>query len=136
MKLHQLSITKQKKKIRLGRGNAGKGGTTAGRGTKGQKSRSGYNLPKRFEGGQTSLIQKLPKVKGFKSIKNKPQIVKISQLDKVFSPDDKINSTLLYKKGLVENKKKQVKILADKKINKKLNISGCLMSKKVEETIK
>lgn len=61
----------QKRKSRVGRGISAGQGKTAGRGTKGQKSRSGYNLPKRFEGGQTPLISRLPKARGKKSINKK-----------------------------------------------------------------
>lgn len=65
MKLHELrppqGSTKRKRVV--GRGVAGKGGKTAGRGTKGQKARR--QIPAQFEGGQLPLIQRIPKLKGF-----------------------------------------------------------------------
>ncbi|MDE3065163.1 MAG: 50S ribosomal protein L15 [Acidobacteriota bacterium] len=65
MKLHDLSPAKgsTKRKRVVGRGVAGKGGKTAGRGTKGQKARR--QIPAQFEGGQLPLIQRIPKLKGF-----------------------------------------------------------------------
>lgn len=135
MKLYQIPKINRSRKTRRGRGNATGCGTTSSRGTKGQKSRSGYNLPRRFEGGQTSLIQRLPKKRGIKSKKQKNQIVKISQLENNFSENAKINPLALYNKGLIDSKSIIVKILADKKIEKKFIISGCLMSKKVKEMI-
>jgi large subunit ribosomal protein L15 len=67
MKIHQLDITAKKDRKRVGRGISAGGGKTAGRGTKGQKSRTGKKLRASFEGGQTPLIHKIPKNKGFKS---------------------------------------------------------------------
>ena len=65
MKLHELSPPQgsKKKRHRVGRGIAGKGGKTAGRGTKGQKARG--TIPAGFEGGQLPLMQRIPKLKGF-----------------------------------------------------------------------
>lgn len=71
--LSELPKTETRKAKRVGRGVGSGKGKTAGRGTKGQKSRSGYNIPLRFEGGQTPLVQRLPKKKGFKSLRQKRQ---------------------------------------------------------------
>ena len=67
MKLHDLAPPKgaTKAKRRVGRGTGGKGHKTAGRGTKGQKARS--TVPAGFEGGQLPLMQRIPKLKGFKN---------------------------------------------------------------------
>ena len=62
----ELNNNPKKTAKRLGRGISAGGGKTAGRGTKGQKSRAGHNIPKRFEGGQTPLSMRLPKLRGFK----------------------------------------------------------------------
>ncbi len=135
MKLNQLTSVNKSKK-RIGRGNSGKCGTTAGRGMKGQKSRSGFNIPKRFEGGQTSLIQRLPKKGGFKSLNKKPQIVKISLLEKKFNDNDKISPETLFAKKIISSKKTQVKILFDKKISKKFVLKKCKVSSKAKEYFK
>ena len=69
MKLHELSPApgSRRKRTRVGRGIAAGGGKTAGRGTKGQKARAGGTIPAWFEGGQTPLHQRLPKLRGFRN---------------------------------------------------------------------
>ncbi len=69
MKLHDLrpAIGSRKKRRRVGRGIAAGQGKTAGRGTKGQKARAGGSIPARFEGGQTPLHVRIPKLRGFKN---------------------------------------------------------------------
>jgi large subunit ribosomal protein L15 len=69
MKLHDLRPApgSHKKKTRVGRGIAAGKGKTAGRGTKGQKARAGGTIPAWFEGGQTPLHQRIPKLRGFKN---------------------------------------------------------------------
>ena len=67
MKVHDLAPPpgSTRRRRRVGRGIAGKGGKTAGRGTKGQKART--NIKPGFEGGQLSLVHRVPKLKGFKN---------------------------------------------------------------------
>jgi large subunit ribosomal protein L15 len=84
---------------RVGRGAASGYGKTATRGQKGQKSRSGYSVKRGFEGGQTPLQRRLPKV-GFKSRVEKPQAINV----------DKITGILELEEITVENLKKFVKI--------------------------
>jgi len=69
VKLHDLrpAAGSRKAKMRVGRGPASGKGKTAGRGTKGQKARAGGSIPAWFEGGQTPLHQRLPKLHGFKN---------------------------------------------------------------------
>lgn len=139
MQLNNLPKSVNRKAKRLGRGLGSGKGTTAGRGTKGQKSRSGYNIPRRFEGGQMPLIQRLPKSRGFKSIHPKAQIVKISQIEKNFKAGELVSPKTLNEKGLIK-KAIPIKILADKisktnfrfrgvKLNEKL-VKSYLASKK------
>lgn len=118
MELHQLEKVVQKKSKRLGRGVGSGKGKTAGRGTKGQKSRSGYNLPRRFEGGQMPLIQRVGKLKGFRSRHPKAQIVKISQIEAKFKEGQRVDIKSLLEKDLIKTKDLPIKILADKKIQK------------------
>lgn len=137
MKIHQIkSQFKKKNKRRVGRGNAGKGGTTAGRGTKGQKSCSGFNIPRGFEGGQTKFIQRLPKIGGFKSLKSRNVIVKTSQINKNFKDSDTVSIENLIKKGLIDKNDLKVKILFDEKLSITVKIKDCLFSKKVADQIK
>ena len=70
MKIHDLhpapgSVTK---KVRVGRGVAAGKGKTAGRGTKGQRARAGASIPAWFEGGQTPIHVRIPKLRGFRNI--------------------------------------------------------------------
>lgn len=134
MKLHEIKSKNIKSKKRLGRGNAAGGGTTAGRGTKGEKARSGFNIPNRFEGGQSPLIQRLPKTRGFKSTKLKPQEVTLFNIEKKYKESETVNPSTLYKKELIKNKNNSVKIIGDlKDLKKNLKFSGCSMSKKIQE---
>ena len=112
--LNNLKKTTIGKAKRVGRGLASGKGKTAGRGTKGQKSRSGYNIPARFEGGQTPLTQRLPKVRGFKSQKEKPVVINIVRLEKYFKDGDQVNLKTLREKGLIKKNDRLVKILGYK----------------------
>jgi len=134
-KLNNLVKLKARKSKRLGRGPGSGRGTTAGRGTKGQKSRSGYNIPRRFEGGQMPWIQRIPKKRGFLSLGIKPQIVKLSTLEKIFKKGQKINSKTLFEKGLIKSSKIPVKILVDKKIESDFKYQQVILTKKMLENI-
>jgi len=82
MQLHKLTINKIKNKSRrrVGRGIGSGRGKTAGRGTKGQKSRTGGNIPANFAGGQKPLMQIIPKKRGFHR-PNKPRVLIINLRD-------------------------------------------------------
>lgn len=80
LKLHELTTAPRRRARRLGRGIAAGGGKTAGRGTKGQKSRTGYKLHGRFEGGQIPFIERLPKRKGICRRYDKPVTVRIDRV--------------------------------------------------------
>lgn len=135
MQLHQLKpIHKNKKKRRIGRG--GKRGTTSGRGTKGQKSRTGANIrPAIYD-----FIKKIPKLRGYKfrGIKEKSQIINLKDLKDYFKDGDKITPKILIEKKLVKQIGKKipnVKILGDGEIDIKLTIENCLVSKSAKEKI-
>ncbi len=131
MKLNtQVKINTRPSK-RLGRGTGSGRGTTAGRGTKGQKSRSGHNIPRRFEGGQMPWIQRLPKMKGFRSRNLRPQIIKLSLIEKNFKEGEKVDAKALFSKKLIVDPKLAIKILADKKSEKKLIFREVNLSQKI-----
>lgn len=110
--LHELKPTvRNKAATRVGRGISAGQGKTSGRGTKGQKSRSGYNLPRKFEGGQTPLILRLPKVRGFKHHRVPTQIVDRSLINKHFTDGEVVSPTTLTEKGLIKSASLPVKIL-------------------------
>lgn len=133
MQIHQIKVKSQKKKRRVGRG--GKKGTYSGRGMKGQKSRSGASVNPIFEGGRSTLIEHLPKVRGFKSHRPKNQIVDLQKLEKYFADGDIVSLQSLLAKKIVDNMKTPVKILGDGKLSKKLTIEKCLVSKSAKSKI-
>ena len=88
MRLNALPKTTSPRK-RTGRGTASGYGKTAGRGTKGQKSRSGHHMmPARFEGGQMPLTQRIPKLRGFKNHGQKTAAVAVNRLSGLSGPVD------------------------------------------------
>ncbi len=109
-----------KRRKRVGRG--GKRGTYSGKGMKGQKARSGVSGLKAMGFKQT--LQRVPKLRGFKSIKAKMAIVNLSDLDKRFKDGDKVTPRELLKIGLIETSKNGVKVLGFGSLNKKLDISA------------
>lgn len=135
MKLNNLPKTTTKSSKRVGRGLASGKGKTAGRGTKGQKSRSGYNLPRRFEGGQTALIQRLPKVRGFRSRAAKPLALDIARVEAKFATGEEVNFKTLISKGLIKNAQVPVKIVGAK-LSKNLKFSNVVLTKKILESYK
>lgn len=135
--LNKLTKT-TKNRQRVGRGIAAGRGKTAGRGTKGQKSRSGKGMPARFEGGQTPLFSRLPKVKG-KAIRPKTDTVALNldQIDKKFKENEKIDVATLKKYGFIKhNKQVRIKILSRGELKKKIDFSNCSMSKNAAKKIK
>ncbi|MEE2881648.1 MAG: 50S ribosomal protein L15 [Chloroflexota bacterium] len=114
----------RKARKRIGRGNSAGGGTYAGRGLKGQKSRSGKGLKPGFEGGQNPLIKGLPMIRGFNNkFKTHYSLVPIGALDQ-FPNGERITPEYLYISGITRNKKNPIKILGDGNLTKPLNISA------------
>ena len=104
MRLHEITQTHAKPKAkRVGRGIAAGQGKTAGRGTKGQKARTGANsnIPRTFEGGATSMIQRLPKLKGFKSHREKPLTLSIARISPHFEDKETITLVALVEKHII-----------------------------------
>ena len=134
MELNKLiSIKTTKKAKRLGRGLSSGKGETSGRGTKGQKSRSGHNIPRSFEGGQTPLIQRLAKARGFNSIHAKPEIVHIVDIEKNFNDGDTVNFKSLLEKKLVHSVKDGVKVVGPGKLTKSLRFLEVKLTKSLFE---
>lgn len=134
--LHNLG-NKNKKRKRVGRGNASGRGTYSTRGMKGQRSRSGGKGGLKLKGFKQNLLN-LPKFKGMKSIRPNNQIVKLSNLVKAFSDKDQINPGVLQEKGLVDKAILPIKILLDNKelkIDKKFEIVGVLLSTQAKEAL-
>ena len=108
---------------RLGRGNSSGTGTTAGRGYKGQLSRSGGGKGKGFEGGQQPLAMRLPKLPGFTNhsrVEYAP--VNVSRLDAIFADGDVVDGASLVEKGIIKSDYIPVKVLGDGEITKALTV--------------
>ena len=140
MNLSNLSPAKGsiKNSKRIGRGNATGQGRTAGKGHKGYKSRSGAGRKLHFEGGQTPLARRLPK-RGmgngkFNHLRKKSliQVINLNDLNKIGKKD--ITPELLYDLGII-NKNNPYKILGNGEIEKSVNVSANMFSKKAIEKI-
>ena len=116
--------TKSNRK-RVGRGIGSGNGKTAGRGHKGQKSRSGGSIPRWFEGGQMPLQQRLPKF-GFSSrVNNLSADINLRMLDGM----KEVSLEILKEKKLINRKINKVKIYGDYKLSKALNVNGLSVTK-------
>ena len=112
------------KKKRVGRGPGSGLGKTAGRGNKGQKSRSGYSGKVGFEGGQMPLQRRLPK-RGFTNIFKKQWIeVTLSTLENSFEAGDSITPETMHERGVIAKGKRDVVVLGTGELTKALTISA------------
>lgn len=136
MNLHSLknSDGARKKAKRVGRGESSGTGKTAGRGHKGQGSRSGSGYRPTFEGGQMPLIRRLPKF-GFKNFNRKEYlVVNVGDLER-FEDNTTVTPDLLRETGMVKGRLGCVKILGDGKLGRKLNVSAHRFSKSARAAI-
>ena len=123
---HQLAPNpgSRKKRKRVGRGDAAGQGSTAGRGMKGQKSRSGPGPKPGFEGGQLPLIKGLPMKRGFTNrFKTYYSLVKLTTLD-AFEAGDYITPEVLVERGYLRNLSQPVKIVGDGEITKTVVVAA------------
>ncbi len=137
MLLHSIKSKSGSKKARkrVGRGNASGHGTYSGRGSKGQGQRKSGNVRPGFEGGQTPLVSRLPKLRGF----NNPnkitfQIVNLKDLDR-FNDGDEVNVLTLLEKKLLRRKGEPVKVLGQGKLTKKLTVKVHKVSASAKDKI-
>ena len=119
---------------RVGRGNGSGKGTYSARGLKGQKSRSGGRGGLQRRAFKQSL-QKVPKLRGFKSSAVRPESVTLSMLERVFDAGAEVTPFILKEKGLISNARKGAKIVASGTLSKKIAVSGCTFSVKAAEMI-
>ena len=136
MNLHELSPAagSTHKGYRKGRGEGSGNGKTAGRGQKGQWSRSGGGVRVGFEGGQMPLVRRLPK-RGFNNIFAKPlEAVNVSALEK-FKDGAVVHAQALLEKGILSKCEYGVKILGNGSISKKLTVQASAFSASAKEKI-
>lgn len=133
MKYNELQVTANKKIKRVGRGIAAGQGKTAGRGTKGQKARSGKTLKATFQGGSRSLVTAIPKGNGFKSLKAPAQVVYLDHLN-AFDGKTVDNSTL-FEAGLISSPYQAVKVILRGELNTKIKLHVSGASKSVQAAV-
>ncbi len=133
MKFHELDATPNKDRKRVGRGIAAGQGKTAGRGTKGQNARTGKKLRATFMGGQGSLVQRIPKKRGFKSLRVPAQVVYTDQLG-AFAGKTADNMTLA-EAGLIATPYHTVKVIQRGELTDKVTLKVQAASKGAQEAI-
>ena len=134
MKVHDLKPApgSTRPKRRVGRGIAGKGGKTAGRGSKGQGARG--NVPPRFEGGQTPLHRRTPKMKGFRNpFRVEYHVVNLDTVEQ-FDAGTEVSPDTLRARGLVA-KTGLVKVLGRGEVTKALTVKANAFSKSAVSAI-
>lgn len=136
MQIHELKLAARKDRKKIGRG--GKRGTYSGRGNKGQKARSGGNVDPLFEGGRSSLVERLKKLRGFKTIKIKRNIFNLNDLERNFQNGEEVTVDALIKAGILSkiDSVNGVKILGTGELKKKLSIDkNILLSAAAKEAV-
>ncbi len=133
MKFHELEADSHKDRKRVGRGIAAGQGKTAGRGTKGQNARTGKKLNATFMGGQGPLMRRIPKKRGFKSLRVPAQVVYTDQLE-VFAGKTADNMTLA-EAGLIAAPYHTVKIITRGELKAKVTVKVWGASKGAQEAI-
>ena len=137
MQLHDLGPSQgaKKKRKRVGRGISAGQGKTAGRGTKGQNSRSGGGVRPYFEGGQLPLVRRLPHLRGFTNIwriEHKP--VNLARLQD-FEADSEVSPETLAEAGIIKKATERVAILAEGDIDRPLVVKAHRVSKSARAKI-
>ena len=134
MKYNDLVVEKNTRPSRKGRGIAAGQGKTAGRGTKGQKSRTGHRkMPAGFMGGQRAIMQAVPKLKGFKSIHPKAEVVYTDRLNEL---SGKVDNYALAEASMISSPFVKVKVITRGELTKKIDLETQFASKTAVEAIK
>ncbi len=134
MKYNDLQVTANKSKKRVGRGISAGQGKTAGRGTKGQNSRTGKKLRAMFQGGQRPLAQAIPKARGFKSLRTPTQVVYSDHLNSLGNKT--VDNFVLFEEGYISTPFHSVKVIARGELTAKVNLKVQAASKSVVSAIK
>ena len=134
MKYNDLKVEKNTRPTRKGRGISAGQGKTAGRGTKGQKSRSGHRkMPAGFMGGQRAIMQAVPKLKGFKSIHPKAEVVYTDRLNEL---KGKVDNFELAEASMISSPFAKVKVITRGELTAKIDLETQFASKSAVEAIK
>jgi len=138
MKLHDLKPNAGAKhtKIRRGRGDASGYGSFSGRGSKGQKARTGGSIRPGFEGGQTPLLKRMPKRRGFRNPMREEYIaINLDTLEKKFPAGALISPDTLKAERLIRSNAPKVKILARGELSKKFSFKNVALSQTAKAKI-
>jgi len=132
-KYNELQVSSHKDRKRVGRGISAGGGKTAGRGTKGQNSRTGKKLRAMFQGGQNGIVSAVPKGRGFKSLRTPAQVVYLDRLNELKGA---VDNFALFEAGLISTPFHTVKVILRGEITAKVTLKTQGASKSVIEAIK
>jgi large subunit ribosomal protein L15 len=132
-KYNELIISANKGTKRVGRGIAAGQGKTAGRGTKGQNSRTGKKHGPNFAGGSRTLVTAIPKARGFKSIRTPAQVVYLDHLNAFKSKV--VDNRSLYDAGYISSPNQSVKIIKHGELTEKITLQVSAASKSVREAV-
>lgn len=133
MKYNELTISANKDKKRVGRGISAGGGKTAGRGTKGQGSRTGKKLGATFQGGQRTLVRAVPKARGFKSLRTPAQVVYLDTLNDFKGKT--VDNATLFEQGYISTPFHTVKVITRGELFAALTVKVAGASKSAQEAI-
>ena len=134
MKYNDLVVEKNTRPTRKGRGISAGQGKTAGRGTKGQKARTGHRkMPAGFMGGQRAIMQAVPKLKGFKSFHPKAEVVYTDRLNDL---SGKVDNYTLAEASLISSPFVKVKVITRGELSSKIDLETQFASKSAVEAIK
>jgi large subunit ribosomal protein L15 len=131
-KYNELQVSANKGRKRVGRGISAGGGKTAGRGTKGQNSRTGKKLRAMFQGGQNGIVSAVPKGRGFKSLRTPAQVVYLDRLNEL---KGSVDNFALYEAGLISTPFHTVKVILRGELTAKVTLKTQGASKSVVEAI-
>lgn len=132
-KYNELLASANKNKKRVGRGIAAGGGKTAGRGTKGQGSRTGKKLGATFQGGQRTLVRAVPKARGFKTLRTPAQVVYLDTLNSFKGKT--VDNESLFEQGYIATPFHTVKIITRGELTVALTVKVAGASKSAQEAI-
>ena len=134
MKYNDLKVEKNTRPSRKGRGISAGQGKTAGRGTKGQKARTGhYKMPAGFMGGQRAIMQAVPKLKGFKSFHPKAEVIYTDRLNDL---KGKVDNYALAEARLISSPFVKVKVITRGELTAKIDLETQFASKSAIAAIK
>lgn len=134
MKYNDLAVNANTRPSRKGRGISAGQGKTAGRGTKGQKARTGHRkMPAGFMGGQRAIMQAIPKLKGFKSLHEKAEVVYTDRLNDL---SGNVDNFVLAEKNLISSPFVKAKVISRGELTAKIDLETQFASKTAIESIK